>query len=93
MMETTEHWLKPVNKLNDSLVLVAAREGDVDQFERAVDELGPCARDTLCKHTNRLGKTVLHEAAQNGRVLIVEKCLSQLGMDPLIHKSLANFFS
>uniref|UniRef100_A0A914UUG3 Ankyrin repeat domain-containing protein 16 n=1 Tax=Plectus sambesii TaxID=2011161 RepID=A0A914UUG3_9BILA len=80
-----DHWLDPVNKLNDSQVLLAARTGNVDQFEKAISEIGSdfaSAGATLSKHSNRLGKTVLHEAAQNGRARIVEICLSQLGMDP-----------
>lgn len=83
--------LKPVNPMADSEVIIAGRNGDIDRLRRIFIDLfnNGHSKDEVRKiferHSNKLGKTVLHEAAQNSREDCVRYLVQkdgEVGMDP-----------
>jgi ankyrin repeat protein len=98
---STSPFFTSTNPLGDSQLILAGRRGDLRSLRQIADHLlsaGHSKSDVsniFAHHTNRLGKTVLHEAAQNSREdcvrFLVEKSsvensdggiIRNLAMDP-----------
>src|SRR4051812_17615538 len=81
--------LKPINQLGDSELIIAGRIGDIDRIGIIFNELIEInkysieeIRNIFSHHSNRLGKTVLHEAAQNCHENCIRYLIENIKINP-----------
>ncbi len=76
-------FLQPINDLKETEFLLAGKNGKLDLLQQFWKQAGgEIFRKTAENHSNKLGKTVLHEAAQNGHLEIVNFLVSDLKVHP-----------
>ena len=87
--ENVQEVTKKVNKLGDSKLILAAREGDLaklKEYSQLIKLNNSWATEEfavfLASHRNNLGKSALHEAAQNDRGDCVNYLLRECKVDP-----------
>ncbi|VDP15274.1 unnamed protein product [Soboliphyme baturini] len=78
-------FFRSTNKMQDSRLILAARRGQLTEIAVAFRRLEATHGRTvavrcLSTHSNKLGKTALHECAQNGHLRSVEYLTRDVGV-------------